>query len=653
MRASIVLGLGALFCCVDLRAAEPKPKIAPPPSWVREVAVPSPDPNKSSAPLQFLLTSSQERVLDSGIDNYIEYVAIPQNAGGLQALGNITIPWNVQRADLAIHKIVVRRGDKTIDLLKDSELLVLRRENNLEHAVLDGVWTVVVPAKGLELGDQLDVAFTYFTKTSRLLRRPEEAITVNAKLPVALIERRFLVPDDVKVQWKVAGSISKPVVDKKDGVTEYRFVAKDVEAVEPPSFAPDRFKSPLIQLSGYSAWAEVADELLPGFVAARQVSKAELGAEADKIAAGHQNPDDRLLAALRLVQDKVRYVALQLGEGAYVPASADETWERRFGDCKGKTALLLSLLDRLGISAEPLLVSTSFDAVIGDQLPSWFLFDHVIVRATSGGKTYYLDATDYGQRTLSELAITPFVHGLPIRKDSSLETLSQGALVGPVREVALVWDASTDGQETYPYEATLTLRGAAAATMRTKLAGTTDEHSLDDEFKNMVPGLENDDLAIVGRSPEMPDGSFIVKFRGHAQMDWSPFEGRKERRFSFSNGTILWNANFDREKGPGKEWPVTLASRPYWERLTETVILPNDGKKYSLEASSLDEKLAGSTIKRMATLAGNRATVISEFRHFDREISAAEARGATSKLKDIGNDFAYVVGPPLPKKKQR
>jgi hypothetical protein len=169
----------------------------------------------------------------------------------------------------------------------------------------------------------------------------------------------------------------------------------------------------------------------------------------------------------------------------------------------------------------------------------------------------------------------------------------------------------------------------------------------------MVPGLENDDLAIVGRSPEMPDGSFIVKFRGHARMDWSPFEGRKERRFSFSNGTILWNANFDREKGPGKEWPVTLASRPYWERLTETVILPNDGKKYSLEASSLDEKLAGSTIKRMATLAGNRATVISEFRHFDREISAAEARGATSKLKDIGNDFAYVVGPPLPKKKQR
>jgi transglutaminase-like putative cysteine protease len=49
----------------------------------------------------------------------------------------------------------------------------------------------------------------------------------------------------------------------------------------------------------------------------------------------------RAEAALALVQDRVRYVALAMGAGGYVPADAAETWSRRYGDCKGKTALLL------------------------------------------------------------------------------------------------------------------------------------------------------------------------------------------------------------------------------------------------------------------------------------------------------------------------
>lgn len=55
--------------------------------------------------------------------------------------------------------------------------------------------------------------------------------------------------------------------------------------------------------------------------------------------------------ALDLVQQQVRYVYVGLGGGTYLPASADETWNRRYGDCKGKTALLLALLGELGIAA--------------------------------------------------------------------------------------------------------------------------------------------------------------------------------------------------------------------------------------------------------------------------------------------------------------
>ncbi len=44
--------------------------------------------------------------------------------------------------------------------------------------------------------------------------------------------------------------------------------------------------------------------------------------------------------------------------GNLTPAAAAETWKRRYGDCKGKTALLLGLLAELGIEAEATSSST-------------------------------------------------------------------------------------------------------------------------------------------------------------------------------------------------------------------------------------------------------------------------------------------------------
>ena len=49
--------------------------------------------------------------------------------------------------------------------------------------------------------------------------------------------------------------------------------------------------------------------------------------------------------------------------------TAATTWSRRYGDCKGKTALLIALLRGLGIEAEAALVSTDF----GDGLDELIL----------------------------------------------------------------------------------------------------------------------------------------------------------------------------------------------------------------------------------------------------------------------------------------
>lgn len=642
----------ALLGSSALHAAEPNPSMGPTPAWVVPTAVPAPDPDKKSQPLQMLLVSSQEKLSRRGVENYVEYDAIAQNLVGLQALGTVTFPWNAERTDLTFHRIDIIRDGKAIGLLKPDQWLVLRRENNLEKAMLDGVRTVVFPVRGLRVGDTLRVAATYHTKDRMIVHKAEEILAVGKILSAGKIERRFLVPDGVDAQWNIPDQFPKPKITRIGSDTEHVFVQTKVDESKMPTNAPPRFKSPLLQVTSYANWNEVAQELLPPFDKSRRPAANSLIFEvADRIAAATKDPGERMMMALRVAQDQVRYVALLLGEGAYVPEMVDETWDRRFGDCKGKTVLLLALLDRLGIRAEPLLVSAGRDDSLDLKYPSLALFDHVITRAFIGGKTYYLDSTDYGQRILSDVAGTSFKHGLPLRASATLEKLSPIILALPTREATIVWDRTAGADTDVPYKATFTLRGAAAAEYRAKLAGSLDADEFDKSIKTIMPGIDNSELTITDRRPENPDGSFVYEFAGKGTMDWSPLSGEKASRFNFSHTTVHWDPDFKRADGPGKELPVALVDTPYWERTSETVILPNRGQGFKLDAAPLDKAIAGSTMKRVVTLAGDRATMVSDFRQDQAEITAVEARDSKDKLEALNSDWASIVGPKEKKKR--
>ena len=146
--------------------------------------------------------------------------------------------------------------------------------------------------------------------------------------------------------------------------------------------------------------------------------------------------------ALALVQERVRYVALLMGEGGYVPASAESTWSRRFGDCKGKTALLLGILHELGIKADAVLVNTRAGDVLPDRLPMLGVFDHVLVRAELDGQQYWLDGTRTGDASLAELEVPYFRWGLPVVSGARLVRIVPSPLSVPDTEVAVTIGAT-------------------------------------------------------------------------------------------------------------------------------------------------------------------------------------------------------------------
>lgn len=88
------------------------------------------------------------------------------------------------------------------------------------------------------------------------------------------------------------------------------------------------------------------------------------------------------LAQARAIHDwvrtNVRYDAVYLGVGSWIPREADAILRTRFGDCKDQVLLTQALLAAVGIEAVPALLHTN-DEYRLPELPVAFSFNHVIL----------------------------------------------------------------------------------------------------------------------------------------------------------------------------------------------------------------------------------------------------------------------------------
>ena len=176
-----------------------------------------------------------------------------------------------------------------------------------------------------------------------------------------------------------------------------------------------------VQISEWASWEKLVDWAVPLYQTDGPFS-TDLKAEIDKLRGLH-NSEERILAALRFVQEEIRYLGIESGGGSYQPAAPSEVLRRRFGDCKDKACLLTTLLRRTGIDATPAMVSSSYRRTVAERLPSPGTFDHIIVQVTNADKTHWLDATRSDQRgPLSQIYIGDFGYALVLRSGNKTLT---------------------------------------------------------------------------------------------------------------------------------------------------------------------------------------------------------------------------------------
>jgi len=634
--------------------ARREPVVAPPPDWVEPVAIGTPDPALADRAAQLLLSTSQSLYGTDHIDHYIDVAFLVQNVQALQGLGSITIPWNPDLSDLVIHKVQIVRGGQVIDLLAGGRrFTVLRRENNLESAVLDGTLTAVMQADGLAVGDILEVSWTVRRRPGALPLRAENIFFVGAGLPIRHLAIRQIWPASLPVHWRGTGLFEHARTRTTARGTELSVDLNDAVLPQPPAQVPARLTTPSrLEVTQYRDWAEISDMLAAHYREAGQLApEGPLRTEIARIAATTQEPGARAMAALRLVQDQVRYFALVMGDGNYLPATAEQTWQRRYADCKGKAVLLVSLLQALGIEAEVVAVNAESGDGLDARLPMMPMFNHVIVRARINGRSYWLDGTRSGDRALDDLAFSTLGWGLPIRAGgATLEQIPFGPPSRPLQEINITYDGSHGLTGTVPVRTEYVMRGDTALQMRLGLAA----QGRDAFLRAMREQMSHDTPAgftfgDVDFRDDPESGAFTFIVTGQRMIDWEPVPGTAPaggpRRMSFDQEAPNLDLGNLRPDGPFHDAPVALPV-PVRDLTTEIVILPNGGRGFSIDGTNIERVIAGTRFTRQIAIVDGRVTARWEAIRVAREISASDARASTAQLRQLRDDKVWLRAAP-------
>lgn len=468
-------GVAGLGSPARARGREGQWRVAPEASWV----VPSPVAPKERAPADesvddYLLDDTQVRVSAKTVEYYRHLRYRPRSPSQVEAGSQLEVDFNPAFERLVIHSARVERDGRVVARLAADEVKVAQREKGLEERIYDGALTALLFLHDVRVGDVIDYAYTVEGANPVLGGKYVTAFSIADRAFTASWRRRILMPEGRSLTIKNHGTELAPVIATGGGWRVYTWERRDLLPIEPDDDLPSWFDpAPSIEAGEFGSWADVAALFAPNYADPGSPNQA-MAAQIAKLRAMRGTADDRLLAATRFVQDEIRYLGMELNVGGHRPFAPATVLERRFGDCKDKSVLLVTLLRALGFDAKIALVNTARRRALDDALPSPLAFNHAIVQVTVGGQSQFIDPTiSYQRGPLSVRYSLDYERALILSPDTrNLAPIPRPRLTEAnhvVHELLILGDDGHSGN----LDVETTFRGNAADRMRAVFATQT------------------------------------------------------------------------------------------------------------------------------------------------------------------------------------
>ena len=618
----------------------------PLPAWATR-SEPLAVPADAGGPVFIRRQDVEAHLDDKGQAQYLGYRVKILQSNALQ-IGNVSLAWDPAAGPPIVHGITVIRDGQTIDVLKTAAFEILRREDKLEEAKLDGMLTAVLRVPDLRVGDELEIEWTSFSKDPVMGNKASGLLALAASPAPGRYH--------VGLSWDAGHKPNVRMTPDLASAAQWSDTALDLRFDNPPTLTPPKDAPPryqwqrIAEYSDFADWESVSRHFAPLYVKASTLPPASpLKAEVARIAAANPKPLDRAAAALKLVQQDVRYIYVGLNGGNLTPASADETWQRRYGDCKGKTALLLALLRDMGIEAEPVIVNSSGgDDGFDQHLPNPGLFDHVLVRAHIDGQSYWLDGTLPAVATPAARPVFPVQWVLPLTATGhGLEKLDRHMAKVPDEITLTEIDARAGFDKPATLTSTTITRGVEGLQQQMQFSAITPAQLLDALRQNAVGEFWQAIDSVTWRYDQKAQAS-ILTIKGTGNVDW-------ENGTDGTRSLALPGGGFSppdrRSRGADARKDVPFYTKPSYDCYATSIRLPGgtEARQWSATAS-FDQRLFGHDYYRAWEMRDGTIRMIRGSRTEQTEIDVATAERDNARIAAFDNSKGYITYTPTGKK---
>lgn len=559
-------------------------------------------------------------------------------------IGNLSLAWNPAAGSPMVHVIKVHRDGEVIDVLQTASFEVLRREDQLVAARLDGNLTAVLRVPDLRVGDEIEFGATIRASDPTLGKDDAGLLMLGGEPAPGRYHLRLSWDERDKPAVKMSPDMTAAAQQSGNAI-DYRF--DNPAALTPPKDAPPRYLwQRVVEYSSFGDWQSISRRFAPLFAgAAKLAANSPLKREVARIATVQIQPLDRAAAALKLVQRDVRYVYVGLNGGNLTPATAEETWQRRYGDCKAKTTLLLALLRELGIEAEAELVNNSGnDDGLDERLPSPRLFDHVLVRARIEGKTYWLDGTMPAVVPPAAEPVMPYQWVLPLTEQGSgPEHLDWKPAERPDEVTLFEIDARAGFEKPARIINTTIKRGIEGLQQEVQFSAATPAQLLS-VFRQNAIGDTWQTIEDVQWHYDQKAQASVLTIVGTGTVDWED-EGGGSKGLALPGGGF--NPPEKRVRAAEQNQDLPFYNQPDFDCRVTTVRLPTATKPEQWShKDDIDTRMFGRTYYRAFDVRDGALRMVRGSRVEQKEVDAAGARRDNLRIGRFDNSMAWITFDP-------
>ena len=582
------------------------------------------------------LLSEQQVLLKEEATYYKRAYKIMSEAG-VQNNSELSINYDPAYSKLTFHSIKIIRKQEVINQLDLSKIKTIQQERELGMHSYDGTLSAILFLEDVRKGDIIEYSYTIKGFNPIFKGKFSRYLETSFYYPLYHLFYKVIVPPGRKVNIKNSLIKTDPAINTENGNTCFEWKLSNLSPVKIQDNVPSWYDMySMIMVSEYNSWSEVnswAKMLFPKNLSLSPALKKKI----EEIRSEEGTNAARVLAALRFVQDDIRYMGIEMGVNSHQPSHPNKIFAQRFGDCKDKSYLLCNMLNAMDIEADPVLINTEYKKTISDWLPTHAAFDHVTVRVRLNDKYYWFDPTiSYQRGKIDGISFPDYQRGLVITDTSTSLTII------PFKEPGL-----TSVKEIFDIPNT---KGTARLTVLTEYTG-----SFADDLRRTLNSSSNEEMQSNGKdyysvyfeeiecdslNYDDNDSSGVLKVREYYTISnlWENSKGKK--RASFQPYVIT--GVLDRPKDTKRKMPFYLSFPAKYKEEIE-INLPDD---WEGEESEHFVRCDGFNLKTQYSYKNRQFQLVYQYENLKDHVDPSEIEEYLEKYKKANESLAYELSLP-------